>query len=390
MTRQSFLYTTLLFSIFSILLTARPASAQNYPDINGVQVFVLDKSYSRDIDPFFKGLKEHGVDTVFLRVFQNSSDRFHYLQDNPECRTGVYFKTSAACTVRDVLGEAVAAARKYHMKIFAWMATRSLSFLKTEKYMEKSFTRDGRADGYGASIFNPEAADRMRALFRDLAKYDIDGILFQDDFILRYNEGASDAALKAYRADTGISLTYKKLFGCRGGNEITKVPGGCPSAFIPWTKWKNERMMEFFQSLKIAGLEENPGLVFAGNVYYETPLSAEKGMSWYAQSIDSMLKFGFDYLAVMGYHDQIASELGISRAAALKLVEKMADSLKKRVHPTARILMKVQRVSFRKNAAPDSVKMKSVCAMLSKYLCISRVILPVNSLRDLKGTCFVN
>jgi len=383
-----------MFRLFLIMMTllivAGSSFANQYPALNGVQVFVLDSKYDGNIDELFKGLKEHGVDTVFLRVFHNSVDRYHYLDENPNCKTGVYFKTDSACVVRDVLGEAVVAARENDMKIFAWMATRTLSFLKADKYMEKAFDKSGVKDGYGMSIFQPEASETVRRLFRDLAAYDIDGILFQDDFILRYSEGASTYALNAYEEDTGVKLTRNKLFGCTGGNGLTKVPGGCPDVFLPWTEWKNNKMMEFYQSLKIESLKINPDLVFAGNVYYETPLEKEKGLSWYAQSIDSMLAFGFDYLAVMGYHDQIAEELDLQRGDALKLVEKIADNLKEKVYPSSRILMKVQRVSFTDSKKLSKSQTDSVCEMLAKYLCISRVVVPVNRLEDLQGTCFVN
>lgn len=364
--------------------------AQSYPALNGVQVFVLDKKYNGNIDKLFDGLKEHGVDTVFVRVFHNSVDRYHYLDKREECKTGVYFKTDEACVVRDVLAEAVASARKHDMKIFAWMATRTLSFLKTPEYMEKSFDKKGLRDGYGMSIFHDEATERVRQLFRDLAEYDIDGILFQDDFILRYREGASEYAIKAYEQDTGIKLTREKLLGCTGGNGITKVPGGCPETFIPWTNWKNRKMMEFYQSLKIESLKINPDLVFAGNVYYETPLEERKGMSWYAQSIDSMLAFGFDYLAVMGYHDQIAQELQLHRDDALKMVEQIALNLKEKVKPTTRILMKVQRISFSDSKKLGGEHIESLCELLAKHICVSRVVVPVNRVEDLSGTCFSN
>jgi biofilm PGA synthesis lipoprotein PgaB len=375
--------------MLTLLFTAGSSFASPYQALNGVQVFVLDESYNGGgIDTFFAGLKKHGVDTVFLRVFHNSVDRYHYLETNEACRSGVYFNTDEACTVRDVLKEAVDAARKHDLKIFAWMATRTLSFLKTPEYIEKSFANGAVTDGYGASIFSSEASGSIRRLFRDLAAYDIDGILFQDDFILRYRESASEAALKAYEADTGIRLTEQKLFGCTGGNGITKVPGGCPETFLPWVQWKNENMMSFYQSLKIEAMKVNPDLVFAGNVYYETPLESAKGLSWYAQSIASMLDFGFDYLAVMGYHDQIAGELRLHRDDALKMVENIADELKKTVNPTSRILMKVQRVSFSNSKALAENDMDSLCDMLSKHICISRVVVPVNRLSDLEGTCF--
>jgi len=374
----------------TLLVIAGSSFAQSYPAINGVQVFVLDIKYDGNLDELFVGLKKHGVDTVFLRVFHNGVDRYHYTDDNTECKTGVYFQTDSACVVRDVLSEAVELGKKYDMKIFAWMATRSLTFLKTPEYMEKEYHASGLKDGYGMSIFNKKAAETVRQLFRDLAAYDIDGILFQDDFILRYREGASDYAKKAYEEDTGIKLSAKKLFGCKNGLGETKVPGGCPEVFTPWTEWKNRKMMEFYQSLKIESLKINPDLVFAGNVYYETPLEKTKGMSWYAQSISSMLAYGFDYLAVMGYHDQIAGELSLHRDEALKMVEQIADNLKKKVNPTTRILMKVQRVSFQGNGVLSDKNIESLCDLFAKYICISKVIVPVNSVQDLNGTCFSN
>ena len=379
-----------LLILVTLLIVAGSSFAQSYPALNGVQVFVLDEKYDGNLDSLFSGLKDQGIDSVFIRVFHNGIDRYHYMDVNEKCKSGVYFKTDSACMVRDVLGEAVASARKYDMKIFAWMATRSLTFLKTPEYMEKEFRKNGLADGYGMSIFNKDAADTVRQLFRDLAKYDIDGILFQDDFILRYREGASEYALKAYEADTGINLTYDKLFGCKGGLGETKVPGGCLDTFIPWTEWKNNRMMEFYQSLKIAAMQENPDLVIAGNVYYETPLDEAKGMSWYAQSISSMLAYGFDYLAVMGYHDQIAGELKLNREDAIKTVERIADNLKKTVVPTTRILMKVQRVSFSNSGKLGNEHIESICDMFKKYIDISRVVVPVNRVEDLSGTCLGN
>jgi len=378
----------ILMILMTLLIAAGSSFADIYPRLSGVQVFVLDSQYKGDMDSLFSGLKDHGVDTVFLRVFHNSVDRYHFLEKNSDCPTGVYFQTDKACVVSDVLSEAVSSARKNGMKIFAWMATRTLSFLKTPDNMEKEFHQTGLKDGYGVSIFSPDAAETIRGLFRDLASYDIDGILFQDDFILRYREGASEHALAQYRQDTGVDLTRDMLFGCTGENGVTKVPGGCSETFLPWTRWKNEKMMEFYQSLKIESLKINPDLVFAGNVYYETPLSQAKGMSWYAQSIDSMLAYGFDYLAVMGYHSQIAGELELSSGDALKVVEQIAENLEEKVEPHTRILMKVQRISFSKSKKLTEEEIDSVCSFLEGSDNISSVVVPVNSLADLEGTCF--
>ncbi|MGE4319390.1 MAG: poly-beta-1,6-N-acetyl-D-glucosamine N-deacetylase PgaB [Deferribacterales bacterium] len=377
-----------------ILLTAMlisawlPAHSDSYPRISGAQIFVIDKMYDGNLDEFFKGLKSEGYDTVILRVFHNSVDRYHYGDDSGKCKSGVYFKTDSACVVRDVLGEAVKAAHRNGMSIYAWMATRTLSFLKTPDKMEKNFDDGNDKDGYGFSIFNKEAREITVRLFADLASYSIDGILFQDDFILRHREGASKDALAAYYNDTGIELTEQGLFGCQSGIKNTKVPGGCPDTFIPWAEWKNAAMTDFFRELKTAAMQVNPKIKFAGNVYYETPLDREIGIAWYSQSIDSMLESGFDYLAVMGYHDQISKELSVSVDTSIGILGNIINSLYQTVPEKSRIMIKVQRASFYKDRKVEPKDIESVCSLLDKYPEISRVTVPVNSHDDIAGLCF--
>lgn len=376
-----------------ILLTALlvfaglPAFSESYPAISGVQIFVIDKEYNGDLNRFFAELKEEGYDTVFLRVFHNKTDRYHYYDDNGECESGVYFKTDSACVVRDVLSEAVSAAHNNGLKLYAWMATRTLTFLKNPSQMEKEFSGGEPKDGYGFSIFNAEAKATTLSLFRDLASYPVDGILFQDDFILRHREGASEAALKAYAAETGKTVTEEELFGCKNGHKETKVPGGCETEFKAWSKWKNESMMQFYRTLRIEAMKIHPDIRFAGNVYYETPLDTDKGLAWYSQSLQSMLDNGFDYLAVMGYHDQIAKELSLSHEQSLIYLEKMITSLFEQVPEKSRILFKVQRISFDKDRKIAGKDFKSICALLDKYPEMSRVVLPVNNASDVSGIC---
>ncbi|WP_415237918.1 poly-beta-1,6-N-acetyl-D-glucosamine N-deacetylase PgaB [Seleniivibrio woodruffii] len=363
-------------------------SSEAYPRLNGVQVFVLDKAYDKDLDTFFAGLKAGGYDTVFLRVFHNGSDRYHYGEANPECRSGVYFQTDEACVVRDVLSEAVSSARKHNLRIYAWMATRSLTFLKTTELMERSFTKEGTVSGYGASIFKKEVRDRLIGLFWDLAKYDIDGILFQDDFILKNAEGASPEAVQQYLAETGETASYETLLSCSGNFALTKVTGACPENFLPWVSWKNKKLMGMFSDLRAAAEAVKPDIKFAGNVYYETPLDRVKGLSWYAQSIRSMLDGGFDYLAVMGYHDQIGEEMLKSHDESVDVLYEMTENLVAVTSDESRVVLKLQLSSFSKNRTVDDVQLGSLCRMTADYPFISRVLVPVNSLSDINNICF--
>lgn len=365
-------------------------SSEQNPRINGVQVFVLNKSYDGDMDAFFSGLKAKGYDTVMLRVFHNGGDRYHFAGENADCKSGVYFKTDRACVVRDVLGEASVSARKNGMRIYAWMATRSLSFLKTPEHMEKVFTPEGTAEGYGASVFDKEVRAELKGLFADLAKYDIDGILFQDDFIMRYAEGASDDAVALYEAETGNKLAYDTLFSCSGSYPVTRVSNACGETFLYWVRWKNAKLMDFFGELKSSAMAVNPDMKFAANVYYETPIDKTKGLAWYSQSIQSMLAAGFDYLAVMGYHDQIATEMRKETDEAVDVLYEMAENLVAAADDENRIILKLQITSFDKKRKIDDSQIDLLCRMTADYPGISRVLVPVNSLSDIKDICFSN
>jgi biofilm PGA synthesis lipoprotein PgaB len=377
--------------ITALLLSAGLSfSSEQNPRINGVQVFVLSKSYDGDMDTFFSGLKARGYDTVFLRVFHNGADRYHLGEENSDCKSGVYFKTDRTCVVRDVLGEAVVSARKNGIKIYAWMATRSLSFLKTPEQMEKVFTPEGTAEGYGASVFDEKVRSELKGLFADLAEYDIDGILFQDDFIMRYSEGATDGAVSMYEAETGNKAAYDTLFSCGGSYPLTRITNACGETFLPWVRWKNGKLMDFFGELKRSAEAVNPDIKFAANVYYETPIDRVKGLAWYSQSIQSMLAAGFDYLAVMGYHDQIASEMRKETDEAVDVLYEMAENLVAATDDENRIILKLQITSFDKKRKIDGSQLDMLCRMTADYPGISRVLVPVNSISDIKDICFSN
>jgi biofilm PGA synthesis lipoprotein PgaB len=378
---------TFIFPIFAYSSSVTLVE-KTYPLLNGVQVFVLDPIYENNVGAFFDEVKEQGGNTVFFRVFHNSIDRYHFMKKGV-CETGVYFKTDQACVVNDLLSTMVDEAHKRDIKLYAWMATRTLSFLKTPEFTEKAFAENGKTiDGYGASIFIPESRRRMVKLFEDLALYDIDGILFQDDFIMRNKEGASLAARHAYYADTGRYVAYENLFGCRETVNRTRVMGGCNDIFIPWAEWKTKKMSEFFSELRHAVLVRNPSIQFAANIYYETPKDEMKGISWYSQSINALVNAGVDYLAVMSYHDQIQRELKLDFAQVKKYVNAMLGELVGHVDEKERILMKLQIVSWADKSGVDRRELADICSLIDTYGNVSKAIVPVNTASEIYGGCF--
>ena len=201
-----------IFLSFSSAYSETVLSSESIYLINGAQVFVLDEKYKDNIDLFFKEAKSKGINTVFFRVFHNSKDRSH-LNMPVTCESGVYFETKYACTVNNLLKDMVDYAHKNNIKLYAWMATRSLSFLKTAENMSMSLSAEGKdVTGYGANIFKKDVRDTLLNLFEDLAKYEIDGILFQDDFIIKYTEGSDKYAAALFKEETGIDVKKENFF----------------------------------------------------------------------------------------------------------------------------------------------------------------------------------
>ncbi|MEE9614887.1 MAG: tetratricopeptide repeat protein, partial [Thermodesulfobacteriota bacterium] len=141
------------------------------PGMRAVQVMMFEgKSYS-ELDGELERLRRAGVDTVIVRVFSNPGDRI-YRFARPASKVGVYFNTTHAPVVDDILGRVLSIAHKKDLKVFAWMTTRYADYgLESRK--------DLACKGYdlaerrvvrckGLDLFNDEAVRHLEGLYRDL------------------------------------------------------------------------------------------------------------------------------------------------------------------------------------------------------------------------------
>ncbi len=213
-------FLTEIFFIFALIVLAglhasggsvRAAEVVAEPGspMRAVQVMVFEGRTLKEVDRELARLKAAGVDTIILRVFHNKGDRYYHFVSSDE-PSGVYFKTRHAPVVADVLSYVVDIAHKRGVKVFAWMTTRYADYGLTK-------TQSLRCRGYdvkkrrfvnckGLDLFNDQALRHIENLYRDLANYDIDGILFQDDLILKYNEGFGKHATSLFMQQRGRRL----------------------------------------------------------------------------------------------------------------------------------------------------------------------------------------
>lgn len=320
-----------------------PLQEARYPRILGAQVTLFesqdDESFARSLDQ----MRAAGVNTLFFRVFQNPGDRGHGFIHG-KVKTGVYFETSKAPVVEDVLGRVCAMAHDRGMRVFAWMTTRRCGWLLRERPDLAGWTWDPKTGHMVRSkdldLFHPEVAAYLQDLFSDLARYPIDGILFQDDLVLRHTEGFGPEAGRLYLHEFGRELNPLNLFELREGR-ISYRP-----EFRAWAAWKNRRILEVIDSLADRVAEVRPGLYWALNGYYESVTDPKHGLAWYAQDLKAASSHRIDYIAVMAYHRQIMDELHISYDAALALITALTRDAMAMAGGPDRVLIKVQTLDW--------------------------------------------
>jgi len=310
------------------------------------QIFDFEGKSFEEVEKRIKTLKGAGVDTLIVRVFQNKGDRI-YKFVKPHHEEGVYFKTEYAPVVDDILGKLSEISHRNGLDIFAWMTTRYANYgldgkpeYRCQRY---NFQTKKMEVAKGFNLFSPDVLKRLEGLFRDLSRYPIDGILFQDDLILKHNEDFSIDANKAFQKEFGYpphpDLFYVNPYPSESGKYYVHA---YTDRFWSWANWKNRWLMHVAKRLMEAARESNPDLQFAINLYYETILNRSNAVAWFSQTLSEALEKNFDYYAVMAYHRQTMKELKMEERKAMDLMAEVAQKAVKSVGDPNKVLMKVQ------------------------------------------------
>ncbi|MBI5599047.1 MAG: hypothetical protein HY890_04845 [Deltaproteobacteria bacterium] len=329
----------------SVPTAVQTTSTAGAPAMRAVQVMVFGGRDMTEVENEIQGLKEAGVDTIIFRVFHNRGDRF-YRFIKPRVKEGVYFNTTRAPVVADALTPVLDCAHKNGMRVFAWMTSRYADY-------GIAWRDDIGCRGYdvdkreitrckGLDMFSEEAVRHLEGLYRDLASHDIDGILFQDDLVLKYNEGFGPHAAELFRKENGTDVFPEELYIRRPGSAaIFYTP-----RFWEWAAWKNRRLLGVAKRLKEAASEVNPRTRFAINLMYEAVTSPSNALAWLSQDIERAMEAGFDYYAVMAYQRQMADELRLTPDEAGDMIEGMAREASRIVEKPERVLIKLQTIDW--------------------------------------------
>ena len=248
-----------------------------------VQASYFEGKTLEEVEKRVKELKNAGVNTMIVRVFQNRGDRMYPFVTGRRDQ-GVYFKTEYAPIVDDILGKLTEIVHRNGLEIFAWMTTRYANYglegSPEYRCMRYNFETKKMEIARGFNLFHPDVLKRLENLFRDLGRTPIDGILFQDDLILKHDEDFSPEANKAFLKEFGYlpdpELFYIDPYKSDAGKYYVK---GYTDRFWTWANWKNRWLMKVARRLMEASRESNPNLQFAINLYFETVLNDLNGVA---------------------------------------------------------------------------------------------------------------
>jgi len=343
--------------------------------IIGAQISILKPQTREERRYLFAQLRTSGFNTIIVRVFQNCSDRYHHIGklSTATPKEGVYFDTSLAPVISNLLPDICQDAHAEGLRVFAWMTTLHANY--HHKPLPKVYHYNLQSRGcQPTDTLDPTAHENqefLTALYRDLATNPIDGIMFQDDLELRHTEGfhpKQDEKGFYPEPATLYNFTVNK-------NGIT----GYKPTFWKWSDKKARALQNLSNAIMAACRQVNQNLIFAQNIHYETLLNPQWGKAWFAEIPEVLNSSTADYFFVMAYQQQISRELNITSETELEeLMQRLFKAGNILERGKQQVVFKLQAVDWKNENPLSSKKISSFLQLLKKSHRNSVVMMPYN------------
>jgi hypothetical protein len=347
---------------FPLVLSSEGVAVTRGERIIAAQIHVLAGTNWQEVDAELERLSAAGYNTLIFRAFQNKRDRFHQLAaDRAESgATGVYFATESAPVVADMVAPMAELCRRRGLRLFAWMTTRKMDWVKDkEEWLDRRFDLASGtvATGEPFDLFNPDFLKYLLRLYEDLARTPVDGIILQDDFVVKSYEGFSWAGLDRYHRHSGSRLTPETLFSeVFRGSDGALHPGRYSPDYQHWCRFKARYLLSLAEDIAAHCRGVRVNLTMALNVYYDTAVAPEIGIEWLGQDLEGIASSSYDIVCLMGYHRQMMSELEISVTEAIDLTTRLAAKLYEQLGD--RLMMKLQAVDWVTGSRVDAAELQ--------------------------------
>ncbi len=352
-----------------------PERSPERPRIMGFQVLLFSSKNPAGLADEMRRIAATGADTVIVRIYHNRGDRF-YPFITPRTDAGVYFNTDHAPVVADALTPMIAAARANGLKIWAWMTTKYAAWGgDTRGLWAYDFAKKSIVPSFGRDLFSDREVADLVEVYRDLAAYDIDGILFQDDLVLKHNEGMGKSAERLFGAPIRPETFYVNPYPSPDGKKY--YAERYTDRFWEWSRFKASRLAAVERAIIKGARTVRPGLKFAVNLSYESVARPDKALAWLSQDINYFLDNGTDYLFIIAYQRQIMNEKGLSDiTGAGTLLSEISSRAVEAVGDPARVGLKLQVIDWDTGRVVRPDELKLAASYLRQINSVSLVFVP--------------
>jgi len=347
------------------------------------QVLIFGCKDYGEVEDSIKKLRRVGVNTLIVRAFQNLGDRV-YRFSRPRCSEGVYFETEHAPVVDPLLPRLVSIGHRHGLKVFAWMETRKMPLKLPDPEGSKAvgYCFEKRAlEPIGMwSIFDETVEQGIVALYGDVVRSGIDGILIQDDLIMYHCEDFSPKAVALFEEETGKVLNPETLYqGPFKDSDGRWYVSEYTDTFWEWSRWKNQKLLKFARKLIQASRAANPQIEFAMNFMYESVTDPKNALAWLSQSLAESTRLPIDFYAIMAYHRQIKNELNLTDTGTYEKISNMTANILRLIDDPNKILMKVQLEDWNTGKQIPAVEADEIFRRINAEGRVSLAFIPYSS-----------
>jgi biofilm PGA synthesis lipoprotein PgaB len=357
------LCTAVAFACHASLALAFVAEQDSSEPLIAAQIHVLGGTTWEDVGIELDKLRQAGYNAVFFRAFQNRGDRYHALAaaKQDEGAVGLYYRSTLAPTVADILPRLADMCRARGLRFYAWMSTRRMDWLDRQDWHDLLYNlATGNLvaqDHY--DLFNPDFTDYLLRLFEELAAQPVDGIVLQDDFVIKTYEGFTPASLESFSRQNAFQVSPQEMFA----ETFTGADGRLHArnhgeSYLLWCMHKADRLRILSEALSARCRKSKVNLELILSVYYDTVLRPEEALCWLGQDLDLITASPFDRFCLMAYHRQIAEEQQLTVSEAIALTDRLVAQLYGSLGD--RLIVKLQAVDWSKGEPIESAELKQL------------------------------
>jgi hypothetical protein len=274
--------------------------------VTGIMVQASALPSNQELEAWMTRLADAGVTTLIVEV--GSSQRSTDSRRSRAQAAGVYFQTTLAPVLRDVIGEVIPLGHRHHMRVFSAVCLDQMEWIEPHfgwNDMSYDLARHVLTPSAQLDLFNPAFREYLNGFLADLAQTGVDGMLFR--FAGRPADGFSGYAAAAFEREFHTSLEPLKILTPTrpGAGDSATVPrnertSGVSPQYWRWVGWKTRQHIKVLETLVKAGRRNTPGLQFALELHQESITDPMKALIQYGEDLLEAKQSSVQFLVIPG------------------------------------------------------------------------------------------